>query len=115
LVDEGFADRRGTQIILRGNLLASLRERELNHVTKSIAAESGLVYRHTSNGQRISGIYRRSLMLNSGRFAMIDDGSGFSLVPWRPVIEKHLGREVWGMVNGHTVSWSFGKSRTPGL
>jgi type IV secretory pathway VirD2 relaxase len=111
LVDEGFADRRATKIVLRGNLLASLRERELDGVSKSISAESGLTYRRASNGQRVSGIYRRTLMLNSGRFAMIDDGSGFSLVPWRPVIERHLGREVRGIVNGSNISWDLSKTR----
>jgi len=25
---------------------------------------------------------------------MLDDGIGFSLVPWRPVIEKRLGRTI---------------------
>jgi type IV secretory pathway VirD2 relaxase len=111
LVDEGFAERRANKVVLRGNLLASLRDRELANVSKSVAAESGLAYRGTSNGQRISGIYRRSLMLNSGRFAMIDDGSGFSLVPWRPVIERHLGREVLGIVNGSNISWDLSKAR----
>lgn len=111
LVDEGFADRRATKIVLRGNLLSSLRERELDDISKSIVAKSGLTYRRASNGQRVSGIYRRSLMLNSGRFAMIDDGSGFSLVPWRPVIERHLGREVRGIVNGSNISWDLSKSR----
>jgi type IV secretory pathway VirD2 relaxase len=110
LVDEGFADRRATKIVLRGNLLASLRDRELHSVAKSIAADSGLAYRQTSNGQRVSGIYRRSLMLNSGRFAMIDDGSVFSLVPWRPVIERHLGREVRGVVNQSNISWDISKT-----
>lgn len=115
LVDEGFADRWATKIVLRPNLLVSLRDRELDSVSKSIAAESGLSYRRTSNGQRVSGIYRRSLMLNSGRFAMIDDGSGFSLVPWRPVIERHIGRELSGVVNGASVSWAFSRSRSPAL
>jgi Protein of unknown function (DUF3363) len=36
---------------------------------------------------------------------MIDDGLGFSLVPWRPVIEKEIGREVVGVLRGNDVSW----------
>ncbi|PSD21926.1 hypothetical protein C7E12_23135, partial [Stenotrophomonas maltophilia] len=37
--------------------------------------------------QRVAGIrYRRSIMFASGRFAMLDDGLGFTLVPWKPVI-----------------------------
>ncbi|HTP98424.1 MAG TPA: DUF3363 domain-containing protein [Casimicrobiaceae bacterium] len=26
----------------------------------------------------------------SGRFAMVDNGLGFALVPWRPAVEKAL-------------------------
>jgi hypothetical protein len=46
-----------------------------------------------ADGQRVAGIYRRSVMLASGRYAMLDDGMGFSLVPWRPVIEQRLGQQ----------------------
>ena len=35
---------------------------------------------------------------------MLDDGVGFSLVPWRPVMEAHLGRELRGRVIGMTMS-----------
>ncbi|WP_430501970.1 DUF3363 domain-containing protein [Escherichia coli] len=51
-----------------------------------MAAETGLEHRSVTDGQRVAGIYRRSVMLSSGRYAMLDDGMGFSLVPWRPVI-----------------------------
>jgi hypothetical protein len=40
---------------------------------------------------------------------MIDDGLGFSLVPWCPVIEKEIGREVMGVARGTDVSWQFGR------
>jgi hypothetical protein len=46
-----------------------------------------LVHRLVADGERVSGIYRRNVQLTSGRFAMLDDSVGFSLVPWRPVIE----------------------------
>jgi len=36
----------------------------------------------------------------SGRFAAIDSGLGFSLVPRRPIIEKEIGHEVIGVVRG---------------
>jgi hypothetical protein len=89
--------------------------RELNAAAKAIETESGLTYRATVNGEHVSGIYRRSLMLTSGRFALLEDGTGFSLVPWRPVIEQHLGREISGVVAGTDVSWSFERSRGPSL
>jgi hypothetical protein len=56
-----------------------------------------------------------STELASGRFAMIDNGLGFSLVPWRPVLENKIGREVTGVIRGEDVSWQFGRARTLGI
>ncbi len=87
LVDQGLAKRNGQRVILARNLLAMLRGREVAAAAQDIAAETGLTHRVVTDGERVSGVYRRSLMLASGRFAMLDDSIGFSLVPWRPMIE----------------------------
>jgi type IV secretory pathway VirD2 relaxase len=113
LLEQGLADRQDNQITLKDNLLATLRNRELAAIGKSIAADSGLTYRETIDGESVRGVCRRSLDLASGRFAMLDDGVGFSLVPWRPVMEEHLGRELRGIAVGSNISWDF--SRTRGL
>ncbi|EBU1820614.1 DUF3363 domain-containing protein, partial [Salmonella enterica subsp. enterica serovar Typhimurium] len=34
-----------------------------------------------------------------------------SLVPWRPVIDRQLGREVMGIVQSGSVSWQLGRQR----
>ena len=78
---------------------------------KNIAAETGLDHRPVADGQRVAGIYQRSVMLASGRYAMLDDGMGFSLVPWRPVIESRLGQHIAATVRGSGVSWDFGRRR----
>jgi hypothetical protein len=52
-----------------------------------------LEHRPVADGQRVAGIYRRSVMLASGRYATLDDGMGFSLVPWKPMIEQRLGSD----------------------
>jgi hypothetical protein len=46
-------------------------------------------------------------MLASGRYAMLDDGMGFSLVPWRPVIEQRLGQQIAATVRSGGVSWEI--------
>jgi type IV secretory pathway VirD2 relaxase len=109
LVEQGLAERRGQHIVLARNLLSTLRAKELETAARGIESGTGLVYRHTSDGDRVSGTYRRSLLLASGRFAMIDDGVGFSLVPWRPVIEARLGQSVSAIVRGPAVSWDIGR------
>jgi len=94
LIDQGLAERRGTRLVLARNLLATLRERELEQAARDIAAETGLTHRAVVEGQRVTGIYRRSLILASGRYALLDDGMEFSLVPWKPVIECRLGQRL---------------------
>jgi type IV secretory pathway VirD2 relaxase len=111
LVEQGFAEQRGPRVVLMRNLLATLQSRELESAAKGIAAETGLAYRVAEDSERISGTYRRPIQLVSGPFAMLDDGIGFTLVPWRPVIEKHLGQSVSAVVRGQSVSWEFGRSR----
>lgn len=110
LAEQGLAERRGQRVIVARNLLATLCNRELTQAAKYIAAETGLVHCPVADGQRVVGIYRRSLILNSGRYALVDDGRGFSLVPWKPVIEKSLGQQLAATVRGGGVSWEIGRS-----
>ncbi|MFO1738949.1 relaxase/mobilization nuclease and DUF3363 domain-containing protein [Pseudomonas aeruginosa] len=109
LAEQGLAERRGRRVILARNLLGTLRSRELAQAGKDIAAETGLEHRPVADGQRVAGIYRRSVMLASGRYAMLDDGMGFSLVPWKPVIEPRLGQSLSATVHSHTASWHLGR------
>jgi hypothetical protein len=86
-----------------------LRERDVEAGALRIAKESGLAHRPVVDGERVSGVYRRNVLLVSGRFAMLDDGMGFSLVPWKPVIEQRLGQTMMAVVRGSGVSWEFGR------
>ena len=115
LADQGLAERRGQRVILTRNLLGALRNRELAQAAKDITAETGLEHRPVADGQRVAGIYRRSVMLASGRYAMLDDGMGFSLVPWKPVIEHRLGQSLSATVRGGSAMWEIGRSRGPGI
>ncbi|MFG9250440.1 relaxase/mobilization nuclease domain-containing protein [Pseudomonas aeruginosa] len=115
LEEQGLAQRRGQRVILARNLLGTLRTRELAQAAKDIAAETGLEHRAVADGQRVAGIYRRSVMLVSGRYAMLDDGMGFSLVPWRPAIEQRLGQQIAATVRGGSVSWEVGRKLGPSI
>lgn len=111
LVEHGLAERQGQHVILARNLLVTLRNRDLTQSARDIAAETGLEHRPVHDGQRVAGLYRRSVMLASGRYALLDDGKGFSLVPWAPVIEKRLGQQITATVHGGGVSWEISRSR----
>lgn len=115
LAEQGLAEQHGRRVVLARNLLATLRERELAQAAKDIAAETGLKHRPMADGQRVAGIYRRSIMLVSGRYAMLDDGMGFSLVPWKPVIEQRLGQHIAATARGTGATWEIGRQRGPSI
>ena len=111
LESEGLATRRGQRLVLARNLLATLRAKDVDQTGQRLASETGLDHRVVADGDTARGVYRRSVMLTSGRFAMLDDGFGFSLVPWKPVIEQRLGQQVSAVVRGGAVSFDFSRQR----
>ena len=116
LADEGLARRQGQRIILQRDLLDTLRRRELSAVGARLSAETGLPYLLSGTGEQVAGTYRRSLTLTSGRFALIDSGLGFQLVPWSPPLEKQLGRHVAGVMNDSGgIGWTLGRNHGLGL
>ena len=116
LFSEGLATKRGGRIIMARNLLATLRDRDLAAATEALSERTGLPHRPNAEGETVSGTYRQRIQLASGRFAMIDNGLGFELVPWRPQLDKHLGQHVTGTIKaGGGIDWTLGRSRGIGI
>ena len=116
LVEYGLAKRQAQRVVFARDLLATLRRRDLNDAGARLSAETGLAYQPVAEGERISGLYRKRVTLASGRYAMVDSGHGFQLVPWRPALETQNGREVRGvMMLGGNVEWDIGRTRGLGL
>jgi type IV secretory pathway VirD2 relaxase len=116
LVAEGLAQRQGRRLVLAPNLIETLRSRELAEAIDGIERATGLAHRPSPSGDHVSGIYRERVTLSSGRFAIVDDGLGFQLVPWRPAIEGHLGRQINGVMGpGGTVDWTLGRRKGLGI
>jgi type IV secretory pathway VirD2 relaxase len=111
LVEQGLASRDGDKVTLGRSLIATLRDRELDSVGRRLASETGLAYLPAEAGDSIAGVYSRRLSLSSGRFAMIDNGLGFQLMPWLPSLERELGRQVSGIAGPGGVDWNFGRKR----
>ena len=112
LVYEGLAKRQGQRIIFARNLLDTLQARELDAIGQDMASEIGMPYAPSKPGEYVAGTVRQRLTLASGRFAMIDNGLGFSLVPWTPSLDKQLGKHISGVMRGNGgVDWSFGRGR----
>ena len=85
---------------------------ELTRVAVQVSGELGLPYVEAGEGMKIAGIVLRRLELVSGRFAVIERARDFTLVPWRPVLERSLGKRVSGIAVGDKTSWDFARRRS---
>jgi len=116
LVGQGLGERHGQRVTFNRGLIDTLRRRELDAAGEKLAAETGQPFNRAGSGEYVAGTYRQRIALASGRFAMLDDGLGFQLVPWTPSLEKQLGRHVSGVARDDGgIDWSFGRKRGLGL
>jgi type IV secretory pathway VirD2 relaxase len=112
LIEQGLMWREGSDIVYRTNLLDQLRRRELLRTADQLSKDLGLAYTEPVPGERIQGVYRRPIDLAGGRYALIENSREFALVPWRPVLEKHIDRYVSGIDRGGSViDWTIGRQR----
>ena len=109
LIEQDLMQREGTEVVFRTNLLAMLARREVTQKGQELAQESGGTFHMAKDGERITGRYKGAVELVSGKYALVENAREFTLVPWRPVIEKELGRTVSGLVRGDGISWEVGR------
>jgi type IV secretory pathway VirD2 relaxase len=112
LIAQGLAHEEQDRIVYRTNMISILRQRELNRVAGQLSDELGLSYSEARPGVRVEGTLRRSVELASGKYAVIEKSREFTLVPWRPVLDRHIGKEVSGVVSGEGISWTIGRQRS---
>ena len=116
LIERGYADRLPDgQFRARGDMLESLERDEVNRVGRALAAGRGLPLKEAKLGGYVSGKLVGSTQLASGRFAMIDDGLGFTLVPWQAVLDTRLDQHISGVMRAGGVEWDFSRKRGLGL
>jgi type IV secretory pathway VirD2 relaxase len=116
LVAMGHATDNGQKITIPRKAIATLERQEVDHVGRQMAAERGLPYAPSGPGEYVTGRLAGVATLTSGRFAMIEDGLGFQLVPWQPVLEKRIGQHLTGVRRDDGgIEWGFGRQRGLGL
>ncbi|MFA6125628.1 relaxase/mobilization nuclease RlxS [Sphingomonas sp.] len=116
LVEQQLADGEGENIRVRANLLATLRLRELRRVAGQLSEELGMPFAEAKHGQLVEGIYRRQVQIGDGKYAFIEKSRDFTLVPWRPVLEKAIGKQVSGIMRETGgISWTIGRGRGLGI
>ena len=116
LVGEGLATRNGDRLRLSRDLIETLRQRDLAAAREWIGKETGLAPFAADEGAHVSGLLTRRVTLASGRFAMIDNGLGFQLVPWAQPLERRIGQQVSGTVTAAGgIDWVPGRQRGPSI
>ncbi|MEG3151041.1 relaxase/mobilization nuclease RlxS [Sphingomonas sp. ZT3P38] len=112
LVEQQLAAQDGDTVRYRANLLTALQQRELRRVASQLSEELGLAFSASHAGQKVEGIYNRAITVGDAKFAVIEKSREFSLVPWRPVLERALGKQVSGIVRDGGISWTIGRGRS---
>jgi len=112
LIEQDLAEATGNSVRLCPGALETLRDRELAATGASIAAELRKPFSVALMGDRFEGRLSRRVDLLSGRYAVVDRGHDFTLVPWRPMLERKLGQRVGGLMRTNDVEWTFGRGRS---
>jgi type IV secretory pathway VirD2 relaxase len=111
LIAERFAEEQDGRTVYRPGMLAALQRRELVCVAGQLSDELGKPFGEAKAGERIEGRLARTVEMASGRHALIERSRDFTLVPWRPVLERHVGKNVSGIMRDSGINWTFGRER----
>jgi hypothetical protein len=112
LVEMGLATVKDGNIHIPVRTAATLERGEVERVGQQMARDRGLAYMPTNGGEYVRGRLAGIASLVSGRFAMIENGLGFQLVPWQPLLEKHIGRHITSLQREDGgIEWTLGRNR----
>ncbi|MCW0197621.1 relaxase/mobilization nuclease RlxS [Sphingopyxis sp.] len=112
LVAEQLAEEQDGRTVYRPNMLASLQRRELLRVADQLSSEVGKPFAEAKLQEPIQGRLVRAVDMTSGRHALVERSRDFVLVPWRPVMDRHIGKSVSGIVRDGGIGWTFGRQRS---
>jgi type IV secretory pathway VirD2 relaxase len=111
LIQQGLAYRNGDDILFRRDILNVLTQRELRQTGARLQSAISKPYFEAMPGERIEGTLRQKVELISGRFALIEKSREFTLVPWQPVLDRHIGQAISGIPRDNTFEWAAGPRR----
>jgi type IV secretory pathway VirD2 relaxase len=113
LIEQELADPdQAGRIRLRANALVLLQRRELAAMGEGLGRELAKTYVEARDGDRVAGMITRRIDLQSGRFALLEKSHEFTLVPWKPVLERHIGKMGSGILHADGINWRLGRARS---
>jgi type IV secretory pathway VirD2 relaxase len=112
LVAEQLAEEQDGRTVYRRGMLAALQRRELLRVAGQLSDELGVPFAEVRPNEQVNGRLVRAVDMASGRHALIERSRDFTLVPWRPVLERHIGKPVSGIMRDGGINWTIGRQRS---
>jgi len=94
LIDNGYASERGGQLVARRRLLETLTRNDVALAGSLLAKKLGRTFRDGSEFDLKNTKTSGSIRLASGRFAIVEKGKEFTLLPWRQMMNL---RKVKGL------------------
>lgn len=111
LLGEGFASEQGEITIFRRDMVATLQRREFNRAAAQLAVGMGKPFTEAASGEHVEGRMTGKVELHGGTYGVVERTHDFTLVPWRSVLEDHLGKRVAGIKREDGVNWTFRRQR----
>ena len=95
--------------------LEQLKAMDIKEAGEALTNQMGKPYASSSGSRHIEGVFKGTIERPSGKFAVIEKSREFTLVPWRPVMERRRGLSIIGRASGGGgISWDV-RGRDRGL
>jgi hypothetical protein len=111
LIEQQLADEESGKLRVKPNALQTLERRELIASAQELASELGKPFAEARPDSIVEGTLTRRMDLVSGRYALVEQSKEFTLLPWRSVLERRIGKNVGGLMRPEGINWRFERSR----
>ena len=115
-MEQGLIEQDDEGMRYRRTMMALLQQRELGRTIRQLEEETGLAHVTHKAGESVEGVLKRSIIVGDQRYGVIEKSREFSLVPWRPVLERAIGKSISGIMRDGPIDWTIGgRSRGIGI
>ena len=116
LITQGHAYRDPAgRVTPNANLQGKLNERGWATVGRRLEAELDQVYQPMTEGIRITGRRTRDVVLPTGRLAVIQDSTTFTLIPKHADLAQFRGKEIDVSVRNRAITLAISRGRDRGF
>ena len=93
-------------------MMAALRQLESERLARYMSVQLKSAHIPRRVGERVTGVYERSIQTPTGKLAVIRNQDTFTLAPWKPALESMRGRAVTGAIDHNRVTWALNHGRS---